>query len=191
MSLSVPSLKVLEMLPSVPLDLAMRVLQSVVKKGAFYLLDPPAILTRKIVSRVLNLDPRQQVIYVVSFHSVEIYFVESLHQRLYNLNIYNLSGMADLSQLGAAAEDLNEETLQEEESFALSSVWMKFTIFYSFLFRSSAEMRRLQLLTRRTMRSWQRLDLLPRLGLSPISSLTIWKTTWLEGDTIYGGEYIF
>ena len=82
--------------------------------------------------------------------SVEISFVESLHQRLYNLNIYNLSGMADLSQLGAAAEDLNEETLQEEVSF---SVWMKFTIFYSFLLRSSAEMRRLQLLTRRTMRS--------------------------------------
>ena len=150
MSLSVPSLKVLEMLPSVPLDLAMRVLQSVVKEGAFYLLDPPAIFRRKIVSRVLNLDPRQQVIYVVSFHSVEIYFVESLHQRLYNLNIYNISGMADLSQLGAAAEDLNEETLQEEESF---SVWMKFTIFYSFILRSSAEMRRLQLLTRRTMRS--------------------------------------
>ena len=150
MSLSVPSLKVLEMLPSVPLDLAMRVLQSVVKEGAFYLLDPPAIFRRKIVSRVLNLDPRQQVIYVVSFHTVEISFVESLHQRLYNLNIYNLSGMADLSQLGAAAEDLNEETLQEEVSF---SVWMKFTIFYSFLFRSSAEMRRLQLLTRRTMRS--------------------------------------
>ena len=62
MSLSVPSLKVLEMLPSVPLDLAMRVLQSVVKEGAFYLLDPPAIFRRKIVSRVLNLDPRQQVI---------------------------------------------------------------------------------------------------------------------------------
>ena len=62
MSLSVPSLKVLEMLPSVPLDLAMRVLQSVVKEGAFYLLDPPAILRRKKVSRVLNLDPRQQVI---------------------------------------------------------------------------------------------------------------------------------
>ena len=47
MSLSVPSLKVLEMLPSVPLDLAMRVLQSVVKEGAFYLLDPPAILRRR------------------------------------------------------------------------------------------------------------------------------------------------
>ena len=71
MSLSVPSLKVLEMLPSVPLDLAMRVLQSVVKEGAFYLLDPPAILRRKILSRVFNLDPRQQVIYVVSFHSVD------------------------------------------------------------------------------------------------------------------------
>ena len=67
MSLSVPSLKVLEMLPSVPLDLAMRVLQSVVKEGAFYLLDPPAILTRKIVSRVLNLDPRQQVIWCCFF----------------------------------------------------------------------------------------------------------------------------
>ena len=134
MSLSVPSLKVLEMLPSVPLDLAMRVLQSVVKEGAFYLLDPPAILRRKKVSRVLNLDSRQQVIYVVSFHTVEISFVESLHQRLYNLNIYNISGMADLSQLGAAAEDLNEETLQEEESFALFSVWMKFTIFYSFFY---------------------------------------------------------
>lgn len=29
--------------------------------------------------------------------------------------------MADLSQLGAAAEDLNEETLQEEECCRLSS----------------------------------------------------------------------
>ena len=93
------------------------------------------------------------MLFLSTVSTVEIYFVESLHQRLYNINIFNLSGMADLSQLGAAAEDLNEETLQEEESFALFSVWMKFTIFYSFLFRSSAEMRRLQLLTRRTMRS--------------------------------------
>ena len=34
----------------------------------------------------------------------------------------DISGMADLSQLGAAAEDLNEETLQEEECSRLFSV---------------------------------------------------------------------
>ena len=74
------------------------------------------------------------MLFLSTVSTVEIYFVESLHQRLYNLNICNLSGMADLSQLGAAAEDLNEETLQEEERLALFSVWMKFTIFYSFFY---------------------------------------------------------
>ena len=191
MSLSVPSLKVLEMLPSVPLDLAMRVLQSVVKEGAFYLLDPPAIFRRKIVSRVLNLDPRQQVIWCCFFPQCRDLFCGITASKTLQYKHFQPLRYGWPLSTWRRCWRFKWRNIARGGKISPLFSWMKFTIFYSFLFRSSAEMRRLQLLTRRTMRSWQRLDLLPRLGLSPISSLTIWKTTWLEGDTIYGGEYIF
>ena len=192
MSLSVPSLKVLEMLPSVPLDLAMRVLQSVVKEGAFYLLDPPAILRRRKSIKSLQSWSKTAGDLCCFFpHCRDLFCGITASKTLQSKHLQPLRYGWPLSTWRRCWRFKWRNIARGGKFCPLFSLDEIHYFLFFFLFRSSAEMRRLQLLTRRTMRSWRRLDLLPRLGLSPISSLTIWKTTWLEGDTTYGGEYIF